>query len=106
MIIIWNEDFKVLNIVNYFWQTIFNYNWKKYNLKTLDDAINYSEKIDNNKLNKNIQSGNQINQKLEEIKNKPVKKIIKINKKNEFYAMTVQEAVEAGFRRAYRYFGG
>jgi len=74
MIIIWNEDFKVLNIVNYFWQTIFNYNWKKYNLKTLDDAINYSEKIDNNKLNKNIQSGNQINQKLEEIKNKQYSK--------------------------------
>ena len=29
----------------------------------------------------------------------------KINKKGEFYAMTVQEAVEAGFRRAFRYFG-
>jgi hypothetical protein len=29
----------------------------------------------------------------------------KINKKNEFYAMHVHEAVEAGFRRAYRYFG-
>jgi hypothetical protein len=28
----------------------------------------------------------------------------KINKKNEFYAFTVDEAVNAGFRRAYRYF--
>jgi len=30
----------------------------------------------------------------------------KVNKKKEFYAMTVQEAVDAGFRRAFRYFGG
>lgn len=29
----------------------------------------------------------------------------KINKKMEFYAMTVQEAVDAGFRRAFKYFG-
>ena len=29
----------------------------------------------------------------------------KINKKNEFYAFTVEEAVAAGFRRAYRYYG-
>jgi hypothetical protein len=30
----------------------------------------------------------------------------KISKKNEFYAMTVEEAVNAGFRRAFKYFGG
>ena len=30
----------------------------------------------------------------------------KINKTGEFYALTVQQAVDAGFRRAYRYFGG
>jgi len=29
----------------------------------------------------------------------------KINKKNEFYAFTIQEAVDSGFRRAYRYYG-
>lgn len=29
----------------------------------------------------------------------------KINKKGEFYAFTVKEAVKAGFRRAYRYYG-
>lgn len=29
----------------------------------------------------------------------------KINKKNEFYAFTVKEAVKAGFRRAFKYFG-
>jgi hypothetical protein len=29
----------------------------------------------------------------------------KINKKSEFFAFTVEQAVKAGFRRAYRYFG-
>lgn len=30
----------------------------------------------------------------------------KINKKGEFYAMTVAEAEAAGFRRAFKWFGG
>ena len=29
----------------------------------------------------------------------------KINKEDEFYAFTVKEAVESGFRRAYKHYG-
>lgn len=51
-IIIWNEDYKVLNIINYFWQKFFDYNWNDYKLNNFEYAYNYDKLVKNKDIKK------------------------------------------------------
>lgn len=45
-LVIWNDDNKILNTINYIGQTVFNYSWtKNHKFYSIQDAIEYSKTI-------------------------------------------------------------